>query len=94
LAERLAADPSLRGQTFNFSNEAPIKVLDLVLKILSLMQREDLKPQIQNEVSNEILHQYLDATKAKKELGWQPRFSLEEGMGKTIHWYEEFFKIT
>ena len=28
LAERLAEDPSLRGEAFNFSNEAQITVLD------------------------------------------------------------------
>ena len=93
LAERIATDPSLRGQTFNFSNETPITVIDLVKRILLLMHREDLSPVIQNDVSHEIPHQYLDATKARKHLGWGPLFDLEEGMRKTIHWYEEFFNL-
>ena len=92
LAERLAADPSLRGQTFNFSNETPLTVLDLVKRILALMRREDLTPVIRNEASNEILNQYLDATKAHKVLSWCPEFGLEEGMKRTIAWYKEFFQ--
>ena len=92
LAERLAKDASLRGQMFNFSNETPIAVGDLVKRILLLMKREDLVPIIQNEASNEIPHQYLDATKAHTRLGWNPLFDLEEGMKKTIRWYEEFFQ--
>ena len=92
LAERLAADPSLRGQTFNFSNQTPLTVLDLVKRILALMRREDLAPVIRNEASNEILNQYLDATKAHEVLNWRPEFGLEEGMRRTIAWYEEFFQ--
>ena len=29
-----------------------------------------------------------DITKAKKELGWEPKFSLEEGLIKTIGWFK------
>jgi len=31
----------------------------------------------------------LGGTKARKELGFTPQFSLEEGLEKTIKWYEE-----
>ncbi len=31
----------------------------------------------------------VDWTKIKKELGWKPAVSLEEGLGKTISWYQE-----
>lgn len=48
-AERLAADPSLAGQAFNFSNEAPISVLDLVKRIRGLMG-SSLEPDVRNEV--------------------------------------------
>ena len=35
LAECLAANPALRGEAFNFSNEAQLSVLELVQKILA-----------------------------------------------------------
>ncbi len=92
LAEQLASDPSLRGQTFNFSNEHPVTVIDLVKRILSLMSREDLAPVIQNEAPNEICDQYLDAAKARTRLGWRPLFDLDQGIKKTILWYEDFFQ--
>lgn len=31
----------------------------------------------------------MDITKIKEELGWQPRFSLSEGLLKTVEWYLE-----
>jgi len=91
LAEKLAESPDLRGEAFNFSNESQITVLDLVHRILDLMQESKLKPDIRNEAGNEIRHQYLSAAKAREKLGWQPLFELETGLGKTIEWYREYF---
>jgi CDP-glucose 4,6-dehydratase len=89
LAERLAADPQLRGQAFNFSNETQSTVLELVDRILALLN-SDLRPDVRNEASNEIRHQYLSAAKAKRLLGWQPLFTLDEGLSRTIAWYKDF----
>jgi CDP-glucose 4,6-dehydratase len=90
LAEKLAADTALAGQAFNFSNETQVTVLDLVGRILKAMQ-SDLEPDIRNEAVNEIRHQYLSAEKARRQLGWSPLFSLNEGLRMTIDWYRKFF---
>lgn len=90
LAERLASQPDLRGEAFNFSNELQISVLDLVRAILTIMD-SDLAPDIRNEAANEIRHQYLSAAKARRVLGWKPLFTLEEGLARTVAWYQEFF---
>jgi CDP-glucose 4,6-dehydratase len=90
LAERLASDPSLKGQAFNFSNETQVTVLDLVARILKLMD-SDLEPDVRNEAVNEIRRQYLSAEKARTLLEWQPLFTLDEGLRATIAWYRDFF---
>ena len=89
LAESLADDRSLAGEAFNFSNELQIAVLDLVQTILRLMDSH-LQPDVRNEASNEIPHQYLTAAKARERLGWRPLFSLDDGLGRTIDWYRAF----
>jgi CDP-glucose 4,6-dehydratase len=91
LAERLREDPALAGEAFNFSCEQPVTVSDLVERILRLMGRADLRPRILNEASNEIHAQYLAAGKARVRLGWKPRFTLEDGLARTIAWYRAFF---
>jgi CDP-glucose 4,6-dehydratase len=88
LAERLAADRSLAGAAFNFSNEIQITVLDLVRTILTLMA-SGLEPDVRNEASGEIRYQYLSAARARSLLGWEPRFSLEDGLRRTIDWYRQ-----
>jgi CDP-glucose 4,6-dehydratase len=89
LAEALARNPELRGEAFNFSNEIQVTVLELVERLLKLMG-SDLEPDIRNEASNEIRHQYLSAAKARRVLGWEPLFTLEEGLRRTVEWYINF----
>lgn len=90
LAEKLAQNPALAGEAFNFSNELQITVLELVQRILLLMN-SNLELDIRNEASNEIRHQYLSAAKARQLLDWKPMFSLEDGLQRTIEWYSNFF---
>jgi CDP-glucose 4,6-dehydratase len=91
LAERLAAQPELSGEAFNFSNEIQVTVLQLVERILAAMG-SDLRPEIRNEASNEIRDQHLSAAKARRVLGWQPLFALDQGLTLTMDWYREFLR--
>jgi CDP-glucose 4,6-dehydratase len=79
----------LRGQAFNFSNERETTVLELVRRVLDAMQ-SDLEPVVLNEASNEIRLQLLSAAHARRTLPWSPLFTLDEGMRRTVAWYEEF----
>lgn len=89
LAERVGLDPSLHGHAFNFSDEAPVTVLDLVRTILRLME-SDLEPVVRNEAPHEIAYQSLSAAKARQMLDWSPLYTLEEGLGLTIPWYVDY----
>jgi len=90
LAERLLMDRSLAGKAYNFSNEIQVTVTELVNMILEKMD-SPLDPDIRNEASNEIRHQYLSAERARKELGWHPLYTLQQGLAFTIAWYRHFF---
>lgn len=86
LTQELARQPDIAGRAFNFSNEEPITVLDLVRRILGDME-VSVEPLVLNEASHEIPAQYLSSQRARKELAWAPRFSLDEGLARTIGWY-------
>ena len=88
LAEELYRRPELHGQAFNFSYESQVTVLCLVKEILRAME-SSLEPEVLNEASNEIRRQFLSAERARTVLGWQPLFSLAEGLDRTIPWYRE-----
>lgn len=91
LAERLASDRTLSGEAFNFSNEIPLKSLDIVHLILARM-RSSLTPIVLNETSNETHVQFLSAAKARERLNWRPEFTLETALDHTISWYRSYLR--
>jgi len=91
LAEKMD-DEKIHGHAFNFSNENQITALDMVNKIIEIM-KSPLKPKILGIASNEITHQYLSAKKARELLSWEPIFSLDDALNKTVAWYKEFFHV-
>ena len=86
LAEQLAAEPALCGEAFNFSNEQPISVIELVQRILKIMDANTGITFV-NDTPNEITRQYLSAEKARRLLNWKPLFTLDDGLKRTIDWY-------
>jgi CDP-glucose 4,6-dehydratase len=90
LAEQLAENGNLKGEAFNFSNEIQVSVREIVEKVINLM-KSSLKPEVLNQTSNEIRHQYLSAEKARRILSWRPLFSLDQGLLLTIEWYKKIF---
>lgn len=86
LAEAMSRE-DLRGRAFNFSCEDPKSVAEVVDRILTLMERTDLKPRVLNEATHEIRQQYLSSRLARETFGWEPRYPFEEGLRETIAWY-------
>lgn len=91
LAEKMSSNPELAGEAFNFSNEIQLTVLELVNRILTAMG-SDLEPDIQGTATNEILHQYLSAEKARRLLAWRPENTLESSITETVTWYQSYFR--
>jgi CDP-glucose 4,6-dehydratase len=89
LAENLHRKEVL-GEAFNFGTGVPINVLGLYNKIIKAIGK-DVKPKILGEAKNEIDKQYLDSTKAKKVLGWEAKYNLDQGLKETIAWYRNYF---
>jgi CDP-glucose 4,6-dehydratase len=89
LAEAMAGDPALCGEAFNFSNEEPMTVLEVVNSLRRLSGR-DLEPEILAGAAHEIPAQHLSATKARKLLGWSPRWTTEGALAETVTWYRNY----
>ncbi len=83
-------EKSLHGQAFNFGMDAPLRVDELVRKIIAISDHPHLTPIVESRELQEIPDQYLSSEKAYQVLGWQPQFTLEEGLRQTLDWYREF----
>jgi GDP-L-fucose synthase len=86
-------DASIEKQTtpyelFNVGLGKATKIIDLIKKIIkhsgkNLKIEHDLtKPTIPTSL-------FLDCSKAKKMLGWEPKIQIDEGIQKTLEWYKK-----
>ena len=89
LAEAMAQDSTILGEAFNLSTEEPLSVLDL-LAILQRLVGSHVDPDILGTATHEIPAQHLSAEKARKLLGWTPKWSVEEALAETVEWYRDY----
>ncbi len=76
------------GEAFNAGWGRPNRVREIVDLICELGPGE-IEPDYRGggNPSGEIEGQYLDSTKIRSEIGWEPRVDLREGLGRTLDWY-------
>ncbi|MBN1875897.1 MAG: GDP-mannose 4,6-dehydratase [Anaerolineae bacterium] len=102
LAEALDR-PEVCGQAFNCGTDAPLSVLEVTYLILRLARQlqlkrhsemaVDLEPLVLNKAKNEIKDQYLDSSKVKCLIGWQPQWSREAAMQESLAWYADYLGV-
>jgi CDP-glucose 4,6-dehydratase len=89
LAERLTSS-GVKGEAFNIGSGNPASALAVVDTIIDKSGEPDLLPTILNEVKNEIQDEYLCPDKASERIGWQPQYTLAEGIQETMDWYRAY----
>jgi CDP-glucose 4,6-dehydratase len=81
-------DPALWGRAWNAGLGRPVSVLELVRRMIAAAGR-DLEPEILGSAApREIDRQWPDSTAIREELGWRPRWELDEALQRTYEWYE------
>jgi dTDP-glucose 4,6-dehydratase len=76
------------GQKYNIGGECEVKNIDLVRMILDyLNMSENMIEYVEDRPGHDRRYS-TSITKIRHEIKWAPRFNLEEGLEKTIKWYE------
>lgn len=91
-AGEAAPRKGVAGEAFNFSIESKVTVRRIVEMLCKIMGKPGLKPKVLNAARAEIRDQTLSAAKARRVLGWKPRWTLERGLRETVAWYERYFE--
>ena len=79
------------GQAYNISANNEISNVQIVHKILEIMGKSnDLIEFVEDRPGHDQRYS-LDSSKIKNEFGWSTKINFEEGIRKTIEWYEKNF---
>jgi UDP-glucose 4-epimerase len=76
------------GEAYNLGVGVPTSVneiFDLLKKLTGFEGERVYAP----AKPGEVYRIYLDASKARRELGWEPRVSLEEGLRETVEYFRQ-----
>jgi len=88
--EKAIAKQEVKFELYTVGLGGATSVADLVKKVIEHADKDltitydTSKPSIKTSL-------FLDYTKAKQELGWEPKVSLDEGIKKTMEWYKQHY---
>ena len=84
----LAALERGEGQIFHVSTGVPVSVNDLFRK-LAILTDYKIAPNHGPRRKGDVYRIALNNTRARRDLGWEPRVSLEEGLSLTVDYFRE-----
>tara|TARA_B110000014_G_scaffold214337_1_gene167521 strand:+ start:1782 stop:2768 length:987 start_codon:yes stop_codon:yes gene_type:complete len=77
------------GESYNISGNNELSNLTIVKKILSLMNKSEDQIEFVEDRPGHDFRYSMSSNKIFKELEWKSKTNFEEGIKKTIDWYDE-----
>jgi nucleoside-diphosphate-sugar epimerase len=78
--------PGVAGEMYNAGNGGRF-TLKFVWEVLQKMEGVEIAPRFGPPREGDVRHSMADTTRAVAELGHAPRFTIEEGLKRTLEWY-------
>ncbi len=81
-------DPNIIGQTFCVGGNSERTNLQVTMELLKILGKDEswIEP-IEHRLGHDSRYA-IDSSKIKKVLGWEPQFTFEEWLPKTVEWYK------
>ncbi len=76
------------GEVYNIGGWNEWKNIDIAREILKLMGKDDSYIEYVTDRPGHDMRYAIDASKIKKELGWEPSYTFEKGLAETVEWYK------
>ena len=88
----LASERVFNGVPINLGTGQKHKLIDVAQMIFDLVNWKPTNIKFETSMPVGPWSRALDNTRARELLGWRPKFSLEQGLKKTIEWYKQSSK--
>jgi UDP-glucose 4-epimerase len=85
---KAAATPGVSGRIYNVGTGKSVTVLDLVAALNRLLGTS-VSVRHGPARAGDVRHSRADISRARKDLGYQPAVSFEEGLKRTLQWYRD-----
>ncbi len=86
-ANLLAAEAEgVSGKVYNAACGSSLSVLKLLQQICELLDAP-CQPEFAPPRTGDVLHSWADISAAQRELGYEPRVDLDEGLRQTVEWF-------
>src|SRR3990172_4988265 len=79
--------PGIAGETFNIACGGRINLLEMI-KGLNRIMGKSIRPLFVNPRPGDVKHSRASIDKAGRILGYVPAISFEEGLARTLEWYQ------
>lgn len=90
--ELLAMEKGVPGQIYHLSPDQGVAVRDVVQKICSNLNADfSTAAKTVAERLGQDKAYIIDSTKARTQLGWSPKISLEQGLSSAVSWIQQNF---
>jgi UDP-glucose 4-epimerase len=83
---KAAEAKGVSGNVYNVGTGSSVTVLELVAALNKLM-RTDLTPKHADPRAGDVRYSKADISRTRKDLGYEPTVTFEQGLAKTLAWY-------
>jgi len=77
---------------YNIGNNQPVELV----RFIEVLEEKLGKKAIKNFLplqAGDVTETYADISAIQRDIGFKPATSIEEGIGKFVKWYKEYYKI-
>ena len=85
----LALENGFAGRVYNIGGSNEWRNIDIAKELVKIMGMDEDKIEFVTDRLGHDLRYAIDATRIRKELGWEPKYTFETGLLETVKWYKE-----
>jgi UDP-glucose 4-epimerase len=89
---KAATAPNVSGQVYNIGGSRRITLLDLIAALNQLLGTT-VTPQHGPERAGDIRHSCADIRRARRDLGYEPELTFEDGLARTLAWFRQQSRV-